>query len=221
MRFCNINSHTNLSRFINSDIVQKILVVLLLLDVCILFVELGKFMWYRLYHYLLQRTANKNKTSYMHIMLMCTNLFLPPAIDAFFPYCKFVIRDAYSCCPDDGSYEIDDAHGGGDNNVHRILAGGDTSHSEICTTPLVVTDYQAGCDPHRYPSVHIVHEALFWTTIGILCTFEIELFFLMYLLGPKKFCHHFIYIIDLIIVTTSIVLELIFRMDEILDVLRE
>lgn len=44
VRFCNINSHTNLYRFINSDIVQKILVVLLLLDVCILFVELGKCM---------------------------------------------------------------------------------------------------------------------------------------------------------------------------------
>ena len=127
-----------------------------------------------------------------------------PALDAIFPYCQLVIRDAFSCCPDTHS---DDSHG--ENSVQRLLSGG--GDSSICTSPLVVTDYQAGCDPHKYHSVHVAHDVLFWITIVILATFEIELLFLIYLLR-EKFFHHLIYIVDLIIVTSSLVLELVFRL---------
>ena len=127
-----------------------------------------------------------------------------PALDAIFPYCELVIRDAFSCCPETHS----------DESVQRLLSSGgdDASHgSSICTSPLVATDYEAGCDPHKYHSVHVAHDVLFWITIGILTTFEIELLFLIYLLR-ERFFHHIIYIIDLIIVTSSLVLELVFQL---------
>jgi len=127
-----------------------------------------------------------------------------PALDAIFPYCQLVIRDAFSCCPDT---HIDESHG--ENSVQRLLSGG--GDDSICISPLVVTDYQAGCDPHKYHSVHVAHDVLFWITIVILATFEVELLFLIYLLR-EKFFHHLIYIVDLIIVTSSLVLELVFRL---------
>mmetsp|Transcript_23055 Transcript_23055/g.42325 ORF Transcript_23055/g.42325 Transcript_23055/m.42325 type:complete len:319 (-) Transcript_23055:469-1425(-) len=133
-------------------------------------------------------------------------LFTELAIEAYFPSCRLVIRDAISCCPaDDGS---DGAHA--ENDMHRVLGGGgDDSH--ICTYPLIETSNQAGCDDHKYPGVHVAHEALFWVTIVILVTFEVELFLMIYLLGPEKFFHQLIYVVDLFIVTLSLVLELLFR----------
>lgn len=129
-------------------------------------------------------------------------LFTELAIEAYFPSCRLVIRDAISCCPaDDGT----------ENDMHRVLGGeGDDSH--ICTYPLIETINQVGCDDHKYPGVHVAHEALFWVTIVILSIFEVELFFLIYLLGPEKFFHQLIYVVDLFIVTLSLVLELLFRM---------
>lgn len=130
------------------------------------------------------------------------------AIDTYFPMCNFVIRDAISCCP---ATHDDESHSSG-SDVQRFLGGGgDDSHGHICTDPLAETTYPAGCDDHKYNGVHVAHEVLFWTTIVILCTFEIELLLLIYLLGPAKFFHHLVYFVDLIIVTFSLVLELIFR----------
>jgi hypothetical protein len=68
---------------------------------------------------------------------------------------------------------------------------------------------QAGCDEHKYNGVHLAHEALYWTTVFILVTFEVELLLLIYLLGPVKFVHQFMYILDFIVVTISLVLELL------------
>ena len=123
-----------------------------------------------------------------------------------FPSCSLITRDAISCCPaqdeSDGAYYAE--------NASRILGGGDGVN--VCTSSLVETKNQAGCDEYKYHGVHVAHDVLFWTTIGILGTFELELVLLIYLLGPKKFCHQVIYIVDLVIVTTSLVLELLFRM---------
>lgn len=162
-------------QFINSHLVQKILIGLLLTDVMIIFSEL--------------------------------------AIDAYFPACTLVIRDAISCCPAhndasaSASTEVDD-------NAHmmRMLSGGggDDSHGQdhICASPLAATTYEAGCDGHKYPGVHTAHQALFWTTIAILSIFEFELLFLIYLLGPSKFFSQAAYVIDLFVVTCSMALEL-------------
>ena len=92
------------------------------------------------------------------------------AIDAFFPSCRYVIRDAISCCPPDY------------NDRNRLLGGGGVDE-EICTYPLVETDNTAGCDYHKYQGVHIAHKVLFWTTVVILSSFEFELLFLSELLN--------------------------------------
>ena len=135
------------------------------------------------------------------------------AIDAFYPSCNLVIRDAISCCPADGM-EADASHS--ENDVHRILASGEKvpieGHGEICEYPLnPEPDYQAGCDYHKHHGAHVAHDVLFWCTIVILTTFELELLFVLYLLGLKKFFHHCVYIVDLFVVTVSLGLELAFH----------
>ena len=77
-------------RFINSDLVQRLLVGLLVMDVFILLGELGM--------------------CFLMYSMRCTYDML---YVAFRPACSFVIRDAISCCPSD--YH-DDTHrflGGG------------------------------------------------------------------------------------------------------------
>lgn len=94
-----------------------------------------------------------------------------------------------------------------------LAAGGGGDSHDLCKSPLVATeDNTVGCDDHKYQAVHDAEEALFWVTITILATFEAELLFLVYLLGPKKFFHHFLYILDLFIITVSIGLELTFHL---------
>jgi len=155
---------------------------------------------------------NSDKVQKFFIYLLVLDvliLFTELAIDVFFPACVTVIRDAISCCPADGYSDGHDAHAD-DTDVHRLLGGGDGS--EICTYPLVQTTYPAGCDSHKYHGVHVTHDVLFWCTVAILVAFEIELVLLMYLLGMKQFFHHYIYVVDLFIVTISLVLELIFKL---------
>ncbi len=144
------------------------------------------------------------------------------AIDAFFPSCQFIKRDAISCCSN-SDYDYDsssayDATTKGDE-LHRLLGGG--GDEEICKYPLLETDNPAGCDYNKYMGVHIAHSALFWTTIFILSVFELELLFLVYLIGPKIFCKQLTYVVDLTVVTLSLSLELLFKYasEEILSVL--
>ena len=102
------------------------------------------------------------------------------AIDAFFPSCRYVIRDAISCCPPDY------------NDRNRLLGGGGVDE-EICTYPLVETDNTAGCDYHKYQGVHIAHKVLFWTTVVILSSFEFELLFLSELLNIYQYLLFFLF----------------------------
>eukprot|EP00573_Skeletonema_grethae_P001969 CAMPEP_0201688496 /NCGR_PEP_ID=MMETSP0578-20130828/2244_1 /ASSEMBLY_ACC=CAM_ASM_000663 /TAXON_ID=267565 /ORGANISM="Skeletonema grethea, Strain CCMP 1804" /LENGTH=311 /DNA_ID=CAMNT_0048172833 /DNA_START=13 /DNA_END=948 /DNA_ORIENTATION=- len=166
-----------LLKVLNSPTVQHIIIVMLLLDVFIIFIEL--------------------------------------AIDAFYPSCDLIERDAVSCCTSD---EVVDSHDGA-GEVHRFMAGinrllaekGDGHYSDLCTAPLVETSDSAGCDDHKYPGVHIAHEVLFSFTLIILILFEIELLLMMYLLGPKKYFSRLLYALDLLVVTVSLILEIIFR----------
>jgi hypothetical protein len=68
---------------------------------------------------------------------------------------------------------------------------------------------QVGCDEHKYSGVHKAHLVLYYTTVVILVTFELELLSLLYLLGPVKFFHLYMYVLDLIVVTISLVFELL------------
>ena len=99
--------------------------------------------------------------------------------------------------------------------VIRLLAGAESNkteeHHSLCASPLVETDNPAACDEHKYPGEHIAHEVLFSLTMIILITFEIELLLMVYLLGPKEFFSQVWYVLDLFIVTVSLVLELVFK----------
>ena len=137
-------------------------------------------------------------------------LFTELAIDVFFPYCMYVVRDAISCCPaDSSSNKVDGLVDDGGSDVHRLLAA-DNGHDNVCIYPLIETTYQAGCDDHKWHGVHVAHEVLFWMTIVILITFEFELLLMLYLLG-KKFWSSCFYVVDFFIVSISLILELLFH----------
>ena len=152
-----------LLEFLNSKLVTHFLIGLLMLDVTILFIELG--------------------------------------MDAFFPSCYTIERDGISCCPTEGD---------GSTQHLRLLATDDQDHS-LCEAPLIETKYPIGCDSHKYHGVHVAHNVLFTFTIIILVTFELELLTMIYLIGPKRFFAKFFYVVDLFIVTISLVLEVLFR----------
>ena len=161
-----------------------------------------------------------NSPTVQHIIIFMLLLdviiiFIELTIDAFFPSCELIERDSISCCPSD---EGVDSNGAGE--VHRLMAGinrllaekgGDGHHSDVCTYPLVETSYQAGCDEHKYPGVHTAHQVLFSFTLIILILFEIELLLMMYLLGPKTYLSRPLYVLDLFVVSVSLVLEIVFK----------
>lgn len=116
----------------------------------------------------------------------------------------YVTRDAISCCPLDGAA---DAH----SNI-RLLA--EDSHESFCQDPLVETDNPAGCDPHKWETVHNVEEALFIMTMTILSIFFVEISLLMLALTPCIFFRQFWYVLDFVIVAISIALEAWFHVQK-------
>ena len=52
---------------------------------------------------------------------------------------------------------------------------------------------------------------LFGVTIAILVTFLSELLLVMYLLGPGTFCRQTVYVVDISVVSASLVLEVLFH----------
>jgi hypothetical protein len=140
------------------------------------------------------------------LMLDVTILFIELAIDAFFPKCYIVERNVVSCCPEEG-----EPHAFG-VAISRLLADkDDNDYDELCDAPLVETNNPVGCDDHQYHGVHVAHNVLFSFTMLILVTFEVELLTMIYLIGPKKFFARVFYVVDLFIVTVSLVLEILFR----------
>lgn len=127
----------------------------------------------------------------------CLIYILPAALQ--YPHCSIIIRDAFSCCPVE---EAEDAR--------RWLAG-DDSHADICEPPLEVTDYQAGCDPHKWHTIHTIEDVLFALTIAILSIMMLELLLLIAAITPCIFFRHFWYGLDFFIVSVSLALEATFK----------
>ena len=144
-------------------------------------------------------------------------VFIELYIDAEFPACSLIVRDAVSCCPvasssDHGSSSLD-------HHTHRLLLGsasgsgsgsGDShSHHTLCESPLVDSlAFAAGCDSHKWASVHTAHTALFACSVAILSAFQLELLSLLAALG-LSFFRNPLYAIDLLVVATSLCLELV------------
>ncbi|CAB9504554.1 expressed unknown protein [Seminavis robusta] len=160
-------------------------------------------------------------------------LFVELFLQASFPNCQIIVRDAISCCPlpetitttlsglvDDGSggnstdmYPEDDH-----NHYFRFLAEttGDShssgthgdGHQDICQLPAVESHhYEAGCDGHKWYMVHTIEEVLFVFTITILSIFFIELIIIMIVL-QKAFFKQLFYVLDFVIVSVSLALEI-------------
>ena len=162
--------------FIHKERVQLVLIVLLLIDVGVIFVELF--------------------------------------IDAEYPKCHIIRRDATSCCPTTVNSSSD---------YHRLLAGGSDSgsgsgdggsHHAICEEQRGFgyedSGTTAACDEHRHATVHILHEVLFGISVSVLSIFLIELLVLLVALG-SRFFHNPWYLLDSIVVSSSLVLECVLK----------
>jgi hypothetical protein len=126
----------------------------------------------------------------LDVCIIFTELFLL----AQFPSCHTIGRDAISCCPvvneadDVGLYE------------HFCEAGLEPSF-----------EYKAGCDEHKWKRVHTAEEVMFALTLIILFLFLIELNVTMIALKPCIFFRQFFFLVDYVIVTMSVILELTFH----------
>jgi len=116
-----------------------------------------------------------------------------------YPPCAIIVRDAYSCC-------LNSEVAGG-----RWLADESHGHGDICEYPLEVTDYEPGCDPHKWHAVHTIENVLFGFTVAILSIMMVELLVLMAAISPCVFFRHFWYVLDFFIISVSLGLEASFK----------
>lgn len=157
------------------------------------------------------------------VVVVVVELFL----EAQYPDCQNIIRDAVSCCPISGSTsrrvtaasEGEDFEGPASwledvlpfistslEPHGRLLGGDDLTCSNAGHVPLKRS--KATCDDHKYPFLHTLHYVLVGTSVGILFIFLIELLLLLFCLHCAFFSNP-LYIADFIIVTASLTLEFV------------
>jgi hypothetical protein len=140
----------------------------------------------------------------LDVLILFVELFLL----ASYPNCSIIERDAISCCP---VMQGDAA----EHVAGRWLAeeeGDEHGHHDVCNVGMEA-DYEsdAGCDPHKWGRVHNAETALFALTITILSVFMIELNVEMIALRPTIFFRQFSYLLDYIIISVSLALEILFH----------
>ena len=57
--------------------------------------------------------------------------------------------------------------------------------------------------------MHYLHYVLIALSLVILCTFLVELLLVMISIGVRKFCKHWLYVLDLFVVLVSVVTEIV------------
>lgn len=113
-------------------------------------------------------------------------------LDAEFPPCVYVVRDAVSCC----------------SSSHRQLGGGGGGHHAQCTAPLhAEPSAPAFCDIHKYDGAHTLHDMLFSISVTVLSCFQAELLLLSTALG-SLFFRNPLYLLDSVVIASSLTLEL-------------
>ena len=153
--------------------------------------------------YCWKRLGTYTQPTHTHTVDHSHGVCLPPKNkNTQYPMCSYVTRDAISCCP---------AADGEAANRRNIRWLAEDSHDSFCEAPLVDTDYLAGCDPHKWETVHNAEYVLFIITMTILSIFFVEISLLMVALTPCVFLRQFWYVLDLFIVVFSIVLEVWFH----------
>lgn len=136
----------------------------------------------------------------LDVMAINTELFL----DAEFPPCRFVLRDAIACCGDaahEASYD-----GDGDPFKHSPPDLGIYEH-ESCRPNSQGVSPRLACDTHKWDLPHKIHESLVYFSIAVLTTFAIELFCLLVALD-KYFFRNPLYVLDAFVISTALFLEI-------------
>lgn len=129
-------------------------------------------------------------------------LFVELFLSASYPSCNSIESGAISCCPA--------AYG----QAQRWLADANDDHGAggLCEMPYEDTLYPVACNEHQHPALHTAHVALRTISISILTVFFIELSVLMICLGVVHFFNNFYYVLDFVVVTVSLGLEILFAM---------
>ena len=134
---------------------------------------------------------------FLDVLFLFTEMFLL----AEYPRCGLILRDGISCCAAEDP----------ELQFRRQLAG-----YELCETEGLEAflDYPAGCDEEKWIRVHRTEDILFSMTIVILSVFWIELNLVMVALNPGVFFRQFFFLIDYVVITISLIMEIIFRVYE-------
>ena len=128
------------------------------------------------------------------VIVVVVELFL----DAEYPPCYIIERDAISCFDPNASYTP---------HHLRRLGSSDASHHAVCAAGLIDTTTPAACDPHKWAAAHTLHDCLFAVSVAILASFAVELLTLLVLL-QLHFVRNPLYLVDLIVVAVSLTLEI-------------
>jgi len=131
------------------------------------------------------------------LLLDVAILFAEIFLQAIFPGCDIIERDAVSCCPS----AVESGNG------FRLLAG--SKDEELCP-PAYFEGSVVSCDEAKWQHVHVAEDILFYITIAILSLFMIELTVSMVVLTPRVFLRQFFFLVDFVVTTVSLVLELVF-----------
>jgi len=158
----------------------------------------------------------------LDVMIVFVELF----VDAEFPRCDIIVRDATSCC------NASDTLTGSHRRLleedffeygHRFLASASSSasgsasgssdsghhgHHAMCE-PYTI-GLKADCDAHQHEAVHQLHDALYIISVTILSAFALELLLLFAALD-RQFFHNLLYLVDALVVSSSLSLEIVLK----------
>jgi len=139
----------------------------------------------------------------LDVVVIFSELFL----EAEFPHCRYVLRDAVSCCGADvypASLSPGEVLDFTSDLTNGRRLGGPMSAAALCEQ---ASPAQLACDDHKWDVPHALHEILFWVSISVLTSFEIELLLLILALGGLFFRNP-LYLLDICIISSSLGLEL-------------
>ena len=147
-------------------------------------------------------------------------LFVELFLQASYPTCHIIERDAISCCSPvtdvlEAASNMTNHSTTVDEHIRRFLAGDESdhhgdSHHNLCEDGGVESVYDAACDTHKWENVHKIEIILFSLTVTILSLFLLELVTMAIIL-QKAFFRQIFYVLDFFIVATSLALELTFH----------
>jgi len=140
------------------------------------------------------------------VLIIFTELYL----HAEFPSCKLVERDCISCCSGSDSHSHSDADADADAARWLASAASDGGHQGFCDAGYDPTG-TAGCDAHKYDTVHTIEEVLFYITITILLIFLVENLVEMAALGVCNYFRQAFLALDFLVITISLAMELSFH----------